>query len=618
MPEPAPAAPGNAAPAFLTELARVLNAGVSRSVVLAGHVHDLYPSRQRYVPLTDAIVERFADVPGLTLLVYELNGPLRLRHAGGAAAGWDALRKAWIAWKLGSDADTLTLATLTDRVAAKQRDIVAAEFDRQVVDVVGQPTLALEFLRQLTLMSRSVAPNHQRYLPGALLMVVEAADLLIPAGNGDISSLNAADRHRVSIATDWFADPGFMDGPDSIVLLAESAALLHPRVAKLPQVVTLTLDAPGEAARHAYITHFTRDDTGSPRMKSVGFDDASIAVLARQTAGLSLHALRQLLLSAAHRGALPTPGDVTTQVERYLTAQLGDDVIEFKRPTHTLGQVIGAGKLVSFIRDELIPRFQSTGEDALPGAAVAGPIGGGKTFIFEAVAAELGVPVLTLKNIRSQWFGQTDVIFERLRRVLGSLGKVLIFVDEADTQFGGVGEGAHETERRLTGKVQQMMSDPALRGKVTWLLMTARIERLSPDIRRPGRVGDLIVPVLDPPAGSADHLAFVKWALKPALGAVDDERARALADTLHTTSAAGFAALRSAFKAAAARCGRLLTEDEARAVAEDHLPADIEATRRYQTLQALLNCTRRSLLPDPANAEADRRRWAIELASLHG
>ena len=39
--------------------------------------------------------------------------------------------------------------------------------------------------------------------------------------------------------------------------------------------------------------------------------------------------------------------------------------------------------------------------------------------------------VLVLKNIRSQWFGQTDVVFERLRRVLNALAKVLIFVDEA-------------------------------------------------------------------------------------------------------------------------------------------------------------------------------------------
>ena len=69
-----------------------------------------------------------------------------------------------------------------------------------------------------------------------------------------------------------------------------------------------------------------------------------------------------------------------------------------------------------FLRDELIPRFRAPPDRALSGAAVAGPIGAGKTFILEAVAGELDMPVLVLKNIRSQWYGQTDVIFERLRR----------------------------------------------------------------------------------------------------------------------------------------------------------------------------------------------------------
>jgi hypothetical protein len=97
----------------------------------------------------------------------------------------------------------------------------------------------------------------------------------------------------------------------------------------------------------------------------------------------------------------------------------------------------------------------------------------GKSFIFEAVAAELGIPVLVLKNLRSKWFGETDVIFERLRRCLEALSKVLLFVDEADTQFGGVGQDTHETERRLTGKIQAMMGDSSLRGKVIWLQVYA-------------------------------------------------------------------------------------------------------------------------------------------------
>ena len=51
-------------------------------------------------------------------------------------------------------------------------------------------------------------------------------------------------------------------------------------------------------------------------------------------------------------------------------------------------------------------------------------------------------------------------------------------------------------------------------------------------------------------------------------------------------------------------------------VVTNQLPPAIEATRRYQTLQALVNCTRRSLLPDPHVKEEQRKEWATELRLL--
>lgn len=633
------AAETSGGPSFFGELASIVNAGQSRSVILAGQVHDLFYSATAgdtssssssggssggaFVPLVDFLCDR-CRIDGLTLLVYELNGPVRLSTTGDAKTGWDKLRHAWVSWKAGVDRDQLILQALTDKDASRQREQLEREFDRNVNDVIGRPTVALEFLRQLTLCSRSTKSDGSRYLSDQLLIIVEAADLMLPAGSGDIGQLGAADRHRVAIAQDWFSDPGFMNGGDTVVLLAESAALIHPRVAKLPAVLTVDVDAPDEATRLHYIEHYLaashsrrahalpEDEQTGPRVELW----AGPAELARFAAGLSIHALRQLLLAAEHRGTPLTPDDVIGQVESFISTQLGEDVIEFKRPTHRLDAVVGATKLKLFIRDELIPRFKSDGADALPGAAVAGPIGGGKTFIFEAVAAALDLPVLVLKNIRSQWFGQTDVVFERLRRVLESLGKVVIFVDEADTQFGGVGPGAHATERRLTGKVQQMMSDPKLRGQVIWLLMTARIHRLSPDIRRPGRVGDLIIPVLDPAHGSDDRWAFLRWMLEPALGKdVNDTHVEQFDLAIDVTSAAGFAALRSRLKALAAQRDDL-TEADVLAVARDQLSPDIAATRRYQTLQALLNCTRRSLLPNPDIDETHREAWLAELRDL--
>ncbi|GIW97251.1 MAG: hypothetical protein KatS3mg111_0584 [Pirellulaceae bacterium] len=301
-------------------------------------------------------------------------------------------------------------------------------------------------------------------------------------------------------------------------------------------------------------------------------------------------------------------------MEQYIQSQLGEDVVEFKKPSHIVGRTSSASRGLKepSLREYMLPRLQLPDDRALPGAAIAGPIGGGKTFIFEALAAELDMPVLVLKSIRSQWYGQTDVIFERLRRVLESLEKVAIFVDEADTQFGGVGEGTHETERRLTGKIQAMMSDPRLRGRVVWLLMTARIHLLSPDIRRPGRVGDLIIPVLDPTG--EDRRQFIQWMLKPAAQA---GQAEGLAQWLDAEglppefSAAGFAALRSEIKAMPPK-----TTEELKALVGDFIQPAIGPTRRYQTLQALLNCTRRSLLPDPDVTPEQRAAWEAEIRQL--
>ena len=325
---------------------------------------------------------------------------------------------------------------------------LGSEFDRLLINAIGNPSLALEFLRQLTICSRSSR------LQSNLIILVEAADMLLPAGRGDIASLNDKQLRRISIAQDWFGDPEFINGGDSVCLIAESRSLVHPRVARLPQVLTVEVPSPSTAERLAYIKRNAESDAKRPSLWGKAEE------LAALSAGLSLHALRQLLRAAAYHQETITPSDVVAKVEEFIQAQVGDDVVEFSKPTHTLEQVVGNSRLKEFIRKELLPRFRASDDKALPGAAVAGPIGGGKTFIFEAVAGELGVPVLVLKSIRSQWYGQTDVIFERLRRVLMALEKVVIFVDEADTQFGGVGQEAHATERRLTGKIQAMMSDP--------------------------------------------------------------------------------------------------------------------------------------------------------------
>ncbi|MEM7166939.1 MAG: ATP-binding protein [Planctomycetota bacterium] len=591
---------------FYGELARILNSGQSRSVVLSGNVYDLFHLEDgRDVALLQLLCEK-SRVDGLITLVYEVNGPIRLVDASQG----DKLRDAWVAWKLGANHDTAVLKGLLDPKKGRERELLEEDYENNVRQSTGRPTVALEFLRQLTLCSRSLAPNGRPYLNADLLILVEGADILIPAGDGQIARMSPTDRHRIMVLHDWFSDPGFLSGADSVVLIAESPSLLHPRVVGLPQVLTVEVPAPDAGARLRYINGMQkRLGDAMPSLAAVGGAEK----LSLLTAGLSLHAMRQLLLGASHSDDGLTAQAVTARVENFISTQLGEDVIEFKTPQHSLADVVGFAQLKEFLHQELIPRFRSRGADALPGAAIAGPIGGGKTFIFEAVANALEIPVLVLKNIRSQWFGQTDVLFERLRRTLEALDKVMIFVDEADTQFGGVGANVHATERRLTGKIQALMSDPRLRGQVVWLLMTARIEALSPDIRRPGRVGDLIIPVLDPEGD--DRHAFLSWMLGAATDDVTTEHVTAVEKLTEGYSAAAFASTRSRLAAERDKVGALSAE-AVKHVIHDQLQPDIALARRYQTLQALLNCTRRSLLPDPTISDDDREQWRREIREL--
>ena len=72
----------------------------------------------------------------------------------------------------------------------------------------------------------------------AAFAAIEAADMLLPAGGGDVASLNDRQLRRIGVVQDWFCDPDFLAGGDSVCLLAESRGLIHPRVARLPQVLS--------------------------------------------------------------------------------------------------------------------------------------------------------------------------------------------------------------------------------------------------------------------------------------------------------------------------------------------------------------------------------------------
>lgn len=587
---------------FVLRAGRIINSGQTRSILVTGNVNDFFLTPGEYGEVCLPIVrhlEKVWTVPGRAVITYEVNGPIRFHDPNilaEASASWTAWRKIITPVSYGG--------LMSDDSFTPAGEDLSSLLNR----ATGRPTLALEILRQICICSRAIGPDGTPFLATDLIILIEGADLLVPTG--PVASLNEADRMRAAILRDWFSDPDFSEGHDTAVLISESRSMINESVSSLPQLLEVHAPLPGPIEREGFLVQFSRT-AGKKAPVFTGGADA----VAKASAGLTIMALSQMLKSAVHGKKPLGPADTLPKVEEFIQSRLGEGVVEFKKPSHTLDDVIGYKDLKKFLRESFIPRIRKGGRGSISGAAVCGPIGAGKSFIFEAVAAELGMVVLVLKNIRSQWYGQTDVIFERLRGVLEALDRVVIFVDEADTQFGGVGAGSHETERRLTGKIQAMMSDPALKGRVVWLLMTARINLLSPDLRRPGRAGDLIIPVLDPTGPDLEE--FSRWVVGPSLkGPLTKKNMKTFCDCFSGLSCAALASMRSEL---AARAGEdLLTTTEIVAILDDFLPPDIGEVRRYQELQALLNCTRKSLLPlvPGGDVAAAREAWRREAKGL--
>lgn len=572
---------------FMRRVAQILTHGITRSIVLTGNIQDLFFAGQ-YQQIIPFLQAKYGALNGMLLLVWEQNGPLRFT----CAEDRKILSQAWNAWRTDSPVSLRKLEELINE---------------------STPTATLELLRQLCVLSRLRKPEDgSPYLLKQFIIIIEGADLLLP--NANITHLSDAALQRILIMRDWIGDPGFQAGSDYLILLSESRSKLSYEVTSNPYLLEVAVSNPSEEERLHFIRWFNAGKT-----PCATFEQGEEA-FAKQTAGLTIQTLHQFLKRSAYLSETLGVSQWIEAEEEQAKTQLGEGVLEFKQPTHRLSDVCGSTRLKAFIAKVLIPRIRNGGKGAPSGICICGPNGAGKTFIFEAVAAELGIPVVVLRNIRSKWFGDSDMIMERLERFLKAFTQVEVFVDEVDVQFGGVSPDTHETERRIAARFNNIISDPQNKGRIIVMGMTARVNLLPPDMLRAGRLGDMIIPVLDPE--EADRDAFIAWMLKEA----GIEEPGELLETVREHTLHAYAGLfeqyRQELKSLRNELGRTLTTEEILSVIREILPAAaIGKSREYQTIQAIHYTTRRSLLTDEQyklREDAPRRLRQLEAEGITG
>ena len=143
------------------------------------------------------------------------------------------------------------------------------------------------------------------------------------------------------------------------------------------------------------------------------------------------------------------------------------------------------------------------------GYLLCGPVGTGKSFLAQCVSGEIGVPCVILKNFRSKYVGETEGNLERVLSVLRAMGPVVVVVDEADAALGSrEQEGDSGTSSRVFAMIAAQMGDTQYRGRIIWMLLTARPDLLPIDLKRQGRA-EVHIPLFYPTEESEIRQMFV-------------------------------------------------------------------------------------------------------------
>lgn len=378
-----------------------------------------------------------------------------------------------------------------------------------------------------------VLPLIERLLmtQNGVALIIEYADTVAPAGETSFST--ADDRAAVVTLQRWSTLP-IIDKNDSVIfLIVENLSELHPKLVANPRVATVQLPIPGGSERQALLKHIRPDMSAEESammtevtagLKSIqiqgilapsdpGTDDEvertkfitellgggpqaleRAGKLAQITRGMPKAEVRRLI--APEGPATPSSdGSARNEILRLIAARKREiierecySLIEFVEPKHGF-DVVGGMEEVKKDLSQIARNIREGRKQRAPmGLLFTGPMGTGKTFVAEAFAKESGLTTIKFKNFRSKWVGATEGNLERILQVVQAIGQVLVVIDEADRAFGNQGEEDGGTSSRVIARIKEFMSDTANRGRVLFVLMSNRPDKVDIDLKRAGRL----------------------------------------------------------------------------------------------------------------------------------
>jgi AAA+ superfamily predicted ATPase len=422
--------------------------------------------------------------------------------------------------------------------------------------------------------------------------VIDYAETVVPMA--EASMYSAEDRQALVYLQKWTRDSLFLESDFTLTLLTENLTDLNQQLVQSPHTAEVYVPIPEEPDRRDYVDWALDDRTDTFEAHS----DVSAEALASNSAGLNFTQLRTILADVLENKNRLTSDTLSDLKKEFIEAE-AYGMLEFIETDNTLDLVAGHPEAKRHLRHAA--RAVQTGRhDVMPmGYLVSGPVGCGKTFLINCFAGEIGIPMVKLKNFRSQWQGVTEGNLEKILNLLEAMTPVAVMIDEADAALGDRNaRGDSGVNQRVFSQIVSFMSDPKHRGRVIWFLVTARPDLMPVDLKRQGRAEEHLSLFYPHTREDREELLQVMMD-RTGVNLPMDEVPLELIEGERTYSGADMEAIltRASFRAAGAN-GGTVTPDLLQETVNDFIPPTYPTEVELQQLAAVLECTSRDLLPE--------------------
>lgn len=314
------------------------------------------------------------------------------------------------------------------------------------------------------------------------IIVIQYADVFFQNGNAGVTQLEL--QALQTALHKWGLDEEIHKNGHLVICIGKSLDEAWGSVVERCGCVhTLRLSKPDEDERLEYL------------LKNLSISEEHALALAKASAGLALKEIDRLFSSLDQSLTKDQVLEKCFSAKKRLLKDEYGDVLEIMHPQFGFDAIGGLEKVIAKIK--LIARAMREGKTALipQGIAFFGPPGTGKTILAQACAKEAGVNFVRALDLKDMFVGESERRKTRFHNALRDLAPVVVFADEFDQAHVARGsfDGDSGVGKDSFKKDLEIMSDPALRGKVLFIFASNKPELIDAAFLRAGRC-DLRIP----------------------------------------------------------------------------------------------------------------------------